>query len=108
MLQDQGNPPQSSDTVLRVNVIDADDQNPAFLNDQYKVTIPNGEKSVRNDYSYHQLQCLQRGTGINVFLIAGNNSEGGASCYQSCRPGHRHQLTGQILPTRKCSVISEP
>ncbi|XP_008203226.1 protocadherin Fat 4 isoform X2 [Nasonia vitripennis] len=38
--QDQGNPPQSSTTTLYVNVIDADDQNPAFLNDQYKVSVP--------------------------------------------------------------------
>ncbi|XP_033220193.1 protocadherin Fat 4 isoform X2 [Belonocnema kinseyi] len=38
--QDQGNPPQSSTTTLYVNVVDADDQNPAFLNDEYRVTVP--------------------------------------------------------------------
>ncbi|KAL7302437.1 hypothetical protein TKK_0005089 [Trichogramma kaykai] len=38
--QDQGNPPQSSTTVLYVNVIDADDQNPVFLNDQYRISVP--------------------------------------------------------------------
>lgn len=38
--QDQGNPPKSSTTSLRVNVIDADDQNPAFQSDEYKVVVP--------------------------------------------------------------------
>nr|XP_033333773.1 protocadherin Fat 4 [Megalopta genalis] len=38
--QDQGNPPKSSTTTLHVNVIDADDQNPAFQSDQYKIVIP--------------------------------------------------------------------
>ncbi|XP_043285422.1 protocadherin-like wing polarity protein stan [Venturia canescens] len=42
--QDQGNPPQSSVTTLFVNVVDADDQNPAFLNDQYKIIIPHDAK----------------------------------------------------------------
>ncbi|XP_044014866.1 protocadherin Fat 4 isoform X2 [Aphidius gifuensis] len=37
--QDQGNPPQSSVTTLSVNVIDADDQNPTFLHDQYRIII---------------------------------------------------------------------
>ncbi|XP_066596729.1 protocadherin beta-10 isoform X2 [Prorops nasuta] len=38
--QDQGSPAQSTVTTLYVNVIDADDQNPAFLKDQYKVNVP--------------------------------------------------------------------
>ncbi|CAK9806712.1 Protocadherin-like wing polarity protein stan [Anthophora plagiata] len=38
--QDQGNPPKMSTTTLHVNVIDADDQNPAFQSDQYKIIIP--------------------------------------------------------------------
>lgn len=49
-LQDQGNPPRSSTTTLHVNVIDADDQNPAFVNDQYKVTVPRHIKGVRLTY----------------------------------------------------------
>lgn len=50
--QDQGNPPRSSTTTLYVNVIDADDQNPAFLNDQYKVIVPRHVKGVRS-YDTH-------------------------------------------------------
>ncbi|XP_017878251.1 protocadherin Fat 4 [Ceratina calcarata] len=45
--QDQGNPPKSSTTTLYVNVIDADDQNPAFQNDQYKIIIPRNIKTRR-------------------------------------------------------------
>ncbi|KAG8041646.1 hypothetical protein G9C98_002939 [Cotesia typhae] len=47
--QDQGNPPQSSVTTLTVNVIDADDQNPVFSHDQYRIVIPdetNDEKII--------------------------------------------------------------
>ncbi|XP_034194591.1 protocadherin Fat 4-like Cad96Ca isoform X1 [Osmia lignaria lignaria] len=45
--QDQGNPPKSSTTTLYVNVIDADDQNPAFETDQYKIIIPRNIKTRR-------------------------------------------------------------
>ncbi|CAB0042552.1 unnamed protein product [Trichogramma brassicae] len=46
--QDQGNPPQSSTTVLYVNVIDADDQNPVFLNDQYRISVPLNIKTAQD------------------------------------------------------------
>ncbi|KYQ57714.1 Protocadherin Fat 4 [Trachymyrmex zeteki] len=46
--QDQGNPPRLSTTTLHVNVIDADDQNPAFLHDQYKVTVPRHIKEKKS------------------------------------------------------------
>lgn len=44
--QDQGLPPQSSTTTLYVNVVDADDQNPAFLNNEYKVSVPQQIQTV--------------------------------------------------------------
>lgn len=37
--QDQGTPPKYSDTTLRVIVEDADDQNPKFLHDSYRVEL---------------------------------------------------------------------
>lgn len=39
-LQDQGNPPQYTDTLLYVNVIDADDQNPKFVDERYSAILP--------------------------------------------------------------------
>lgn len=38
--QDQGMPPKYSDTALHVLVEDADDQNPKFLRDSYRVQMP--------------------------------------------------------------------
>ncbi|XP_066156678.1 cadherin EGF LAG seven-pass G-type receptor 2 [Euwallacea fornicatus] len=37
--QDHGDPPKSADTVLTVHVMDADDQNPRFLDDRYLSVI---------------------------------------------------------------------
>ncbi|KAJ8951840.1 hypothetical protein NQ318_019815 [Aromia moschata] len=38
--QDHGEPPKKTDTVLTVYVIDADDQNPKFVDDRYTATVP--------------------------------------------------------------------
>lgn len=58
--QDHGNPPRSSDTVLHVNVIDADDQNPRFFDDRYTAILPNPpiKVSKRNFKSLQLLQVL--------------------------------------------------
>ncbi|CAH1982952.1 unnamed protein product [Acanthoscelides obtectus] len=42
--QDHGEPPRSNDTVLTVHVIDADDQNPRFLDDRYTAMLPDPPK----------------------------------------------------------------
>ncbi|XP_024879634.1 protocadherin beta-11-like [Temnothorax curvispinosus] len=65
--QDQGNPPRSSTTTLYVNVIDADDQNPAFLNDQYKITVPRhikGRKQLK--VLPAAIKALDQDVGINA------------------------------------------
>lgn len=48
--QDQGEPPSFTTTTVTVNVLDADDQNPRFLDDKYTATLPEraGEKLVVN------------------------------------------------------------
>ncbi|XP_060518393.1 protocadherin-like wing polarity protein stan [Cylas formicarius] len=38
--QDHGDPPKSTDTVLRIYILDSDDQNPRFLDERYTATIP--------------------------------------------------------------------
>ena len=38
--QDQGTPPKFTDTMLRVVITDADDQNPKFLRESYKGELP--------------------------------------------------------------------
>ncbi|XP_029159976.1 protocadherin Fat 4-like [Nylanderia fulva] len=65
--QDQGNPPRSSTTTLYVNVIDADDQNPAFLNDQYKVTVPRHIKGRRTlKVTPAAIKAVDQDIGINA------------------------------------------
>lgn len=44
--QDQGNPPKFSDTVLQINVLDSDDQNPKFLDDRYTAILPDRVSQV--------------------------------------------------------------
>lgn len=42
--QDHGEPPRKTDTVLTVHVVDADDQNPRFLDDRYTAILPSNLK----------------------------------------------------------------
>jgi hypothetical protein len=42
--QDHGEPPRKTDTVLTVHVVDADDQNPRFLDDRYTAVVPETPK----------------------------------------------------------------
>lgn len=44
--QDAGSPPLHNDTVLQVQVLDADDQNPKFTHDHYTATLPDDAKEV--------------------------------------------------------------
>lgn len=92
--QDQGNPPRSSDTELRVNVIDADDQNPAFMNDQYKITIPNGAQNgaiLRVEPA--PIQAIDQDTGINSPVRY--SLQGGAVSFLNLNPG-----TGVVVLAR--------
>jgi hypothetical protein len=47
--QDQGSPPQYSETTLYVNVIDADDQNPRFYDDRYTAALPDSPTQVSSE-----------------------------------------------------------
>lgn len=49
LFQDQGNPPQYTDTVIYVNIIDADDQNPKFYDERYTATLPDHAVKVINN-----------------------------------------------------------
>ena len=44
--QDQGEPVRSTEAILTVNVIDADDQNPSFYDDRYDTTLPTRPRKV--------------------------------------------------------------
>ncbi|XP_020288137.1 protocadherin gamma-A1 isoform X2 [Pseudomyrmex gracilis] len=65
--QDQGNPPRSSTTTLYVNVIDADDQNPVFSNDEYKVIVPHRVKERRKlRVMPDAIKAVDQDRGINA------------------------------------------
>ncbi|XP_043863608.1 protocadherin Fat 1 isoform X4 [Drosophila mojavensis] len=62
--QDQGTPPRHSDTLLRVVITDADDQNPKFLRESYSAELPAdgraGELRVRPE----PLKAVDQDEGI--------------------------------------------
>ncbi|KAG7199209.1 hypothetical protein KM043_018080 [Ampulex compressa] len=65
--QDHGSPPRSSVTTLYVNVIDADDQNPAFENEQYKIVIPRhvkAKQALKVDPT--AIKAVDQDVGINA------------------------------------------
>ncbi|XP_061935617.1 protocadherin-like wing polarity protein stan isoform X5 [Apis cerana] len=65
--QDQGNPPKSSATTLYVNVIDADDQNPAFQSDQYKILVPRNIKTRKTlKVDPMAIKAMDQDVGINA------------------------------------------
>ncbi|XP_014472129.1 PREDICTED: cadherin-8 [Dinoponera quadriceps] len=65
--QDQGNPPRFSTTTLYVNVIDADDQNPIFLNEQYKVLVPRRMKDAKPlRVLPNKIKAVDQDVGINA------------------------------------------
>lgn len=75
--QDQGSPPQYSDTVLYVNVIDADDQNPRFYDDRYTAILPdNPTQGTRLLIQPRDIAAYDQDLGINAALFYTFNSGG--------------------------------
>uniref|UniRef100_A0A0C9R2N1 Stan protein n=1 Tax=Fopius arisanus TaxID=64838 RepID=A0A0C9R2N1_9HYME len=115
--QDQGNPPQSSITTLSVNVIDADDQNPVFLYDQYSIIIP---ETVRNRkvlvISPGAIEARDQDAGINApikYTIQGGilpflslNSQTGE--ISLARPLMDHELSTAVTMVIKATQIDNP
>ncbi|XP_049822216.1 protocadherin Fat 3 isoform X2 [Aethina tumida] len=64
--QDHGEPPRKTDTVLSVNVIDADDQNPRFLDDRYTATIQDpAKKGTVINVKPRDIKAVDQDLGIN-------------------------------------------
>ncbi|GLV38516.1 Cadherin 96Cb [Carabus blaptoides fortunei] len=65
--QDQGNPPLASDTVIQVNIIDADDQNPIFVDDRYNAFLPDPPlEGVQLRVQPRDIAAYDQDTGINA------------------------------------------
>ncbi|XP_077288016.1 protocadherin Fat 4-like Cad96Ca [Arctopsyche grandis] len=68
--QDQGNPPNFSDTVLYVEVLDSDDQNPKFLDDGYTAILPDrASQGSQVMISPKEISAIDQDTGINAALF---------------------------------------
>uniref|UniRef100_A0A1V1FIP7 Putative CTL9 n=1 Tax=Reticulitermes speratus TaxID=60591 RepID=A0A1V1FIP7_9NEOP len=75
--QDQGSPPQHSDTVLYVNVIDADDQNPRFYDDRYTAVLPDSPvQGTRLHIQPRDIAAYDQDLGINAAIFYSFNSVG--------------------------------
>ncbi|XP_049886704.1 cadherin EGF LAG seven-pass G-type receptor 2 [Pectinophora gossypiella] len=77
--QDQGTPPLHNDTELRVEVLDADDQNPRFSHDHYTATIPDdAEEGTILETSPGPIVAQDQDIGINAplyYAVTGERRE---------------------------------
>lgn len=62
--QDQGTPPQYSDTTLDVVVLDADDQNPQFLQESYTAELPTTGRIGELRVLPEQIRAIDQDEGI--------------------------------------------
>ena len=74
--QDQGDPPNIVTTTVTINVLDADDQNPRFLDDKYTAILPDaqhvGEKFM---ISPRAIEAEDPDAGIRSPIIYSFNSD---------------------------------
>uniref|UniRef100_A0A1B6EHK3 Cadherin domain-containing protein n=2 Tax=Cuerna arida TaxID=1464854 RepID=A0A1B6EHK3_9HEMI len=74
--QDQGNPPQYSDTQVHVNVIDADDQNPKFVDERYSAIVPDqATQGTRLRIHPREILAYDQDTAINAAIYYSFNTE---------------------------------
>ena len=63
---DQGSPPQFNETMIVVNVLDADDQNPAFYADRYSAILPKAPtRGSKLEVKPQDVQAFDKDLGIN-------------------------------------------
>ena len=82
--QDQGEPPNTATTTVTVNVIDADDQNPRFLDDKYTAILPeNNRVGERLNITPRAFRAVDPDTGINsqIELSFGSSSDARETAY---------------------------
>lgn len=115
--QDQGNPPKSSATTLYVNVIDADDQNPAFQSDQYKILVPRNIKTRKTlKVDPMAIKAMDQDVGINApvkYTIQGGilpfltlNPE--TAEVAITRPLYEHELLSPATIVVKATQLDNP
>ena len=64
--QDQGSPPQYNETTIVINVLDADDQNPAFYFERYSAILPSAPtRGSKLQVEPQDVQAFDKDVGIN-------------------------------------------
>lgn len=64
--QDQGEPPNSATTTVSINVLDADDQNPRFVDEKYLAILPDSNRAgERLNMTPRGLHAVDPDSGIN-------------------------------------------
>ncbi|KAK6633404.1 hypothetical protein RUM44_004006 [Polyplax serrata] len=75
--QDQGSPPRYTDAEVKINVIDADDQNPRFLTERYSAVLPlQPTVGSRVRLMPYDLVATDQDKGINSPVFYSFNSDG--------------------------------
>ena len=90
--QDKGNPPQSSQTRLVINVEDADDQNPSFLHDNYTTHLPDAGNKLK--ISPAELKAVDKDFGLNSPVFYTFSGSGPVYSYLEL-----NRNTGQVYVT---------
>ncbi|XP_069959910.1 protocadherin-16-like isoform X1 [Cherax quadricarinatus] len=100
--QDQGASPQSSSTVLTVQVQDADDQNPAFTRDHYMAVIPdNPIKGAKVEIQPETVEALDRDEGIMAPVFYSFSREEEEAAWFSIDPKTGEVTLAEDLPDDK-------
>ncbi|KAF6212648.1 hypothetical protein GE061_013174 [Apolygus lucorum] len=95
--QDQGNPPQYTDTLLSVNVIDADDQNPKFEDERYSAILPDqADEGTKLKIQPREISAYDQDLGIKSPIFFSFNSEGSDYKYFEI-----DKITGQVSVRRR-------
>ncbi|XP_073972027.1 protocadherin Fat 4-like Cad96Ca [Rhodnius prolixus] len=95
--QDQGNPPQYTDTLLYVNVIDADDQNPRFLDERYSAILPDhAVQGTRLRILPREITAFDQDLGIKSPIFYSFNSGGSDYKYFEI-----DQVTGAVIVKKR-------
>ncbi|XP_054273277.1 protocadherin Fat 2-like [Macrosteles quadrilineatus] len=97
--QDQGNPPQFSDTQVHVNVIDADDQNPKFLDERYSAIVPDqATQGTRLRIQPREIMAYDQDVAINAAIFYSFNNENSDTRFFEIDRSTGHVIVKKTIP----------
>lgn len=101
--KDQGAPAQSSRTLVSVNVIDADDQNPAFLYERYDALLPppalNQDEGHKLFVQPQDLRAFDKDLGISAPIYYTFSGEADEAKYFELNRNTGHIYVKSAIPS---------